>query len=292
MQIGGHVSTRGGIDKALDFGLAIGAEVIQTHPSPPQQWRSLQLDEGAVENYRSRVDATGLRRHFFHAVYLVNLATRDETLLKRSIGSLASYLRLAGRLGVDGVIFHPGSHKGAGFEPMLPQMGSAIRQVLERAGDAGARLILENSAGQGGCVGCSFDEVAAILDAAGEERVGVCLDTAHAYANGYDLSTGAGIDEALRQFDERIGLDRLVAVHANDSRVALGANVDRHANIGDGHIGRDAFAAMLTDSRLGDLPWILEVPGAGQGPDLKQVNLLRELAGLAPAVARVLPAPA
>ncbi|TMC47575.1 MAG: deoxyribonuclease IV [Chloroflexi bacterium] len=285
MEIGGHVPTKGGLDKALDFGLAIGAEVIQTHPSPPQQWRSLVLDDAAVDNFRARVEATGLRRHFFHAVYLVNLATRDETLLKRSIGSLASYLRLAGRLGVDGVIFHPGSHKGAGFEPMLPQMGSAILQVLERAGDTTAQLIVENSAGQGGCVGCSFDEVGAILDAAGEERVGVCLDTAHAYANGYELSTAEGIDGALRTFDEQIGLDRLVAVHANDSRVALGANVDRHANIGDGHIGREAFGRMLTDSRLRDLPWILEVPGAGQGPDLEQVNLLRELAGLEPAVA-------
>ena len=286
MLIGGHVSTRGGIDKALDHGLAIGAEVVQTHPSPPQQWQTLHLDDAAVENYRVRVEATGLRRHIFHAAYLVNLASRDQTLLKRSTGSLASYLRLAGRLGVDGVVFHPGSHKGAGFEPMLPQMGAAIREVLERAGDGGSRLIVENSAGQGGCVGCSFDEVAAILDVAGDPRVGVCLDTAHAYANGYDLSTATGVDHALRSFDELIGLHRLVAVHANDSRVELGANVDRHANIGDGHIGREAFATMLADPRLGDAPWILEVPGAGQGPDLVQVNLLRELAGRPPAVAR------
>lgn len=228
-----------------------------------------------------------MRRHLFHAAYLVNLASRDSTLLKRSVGSLASYLRLAGRLGVDGVVFHPGSHKGAGFEPMLAQMGAAIREVRERAGEGAAQLVLENSAGQGGCVGCSFAEVGAILDVAGDPGVGVCLDTAHAYANGYDLSTADGVDAALREFDELIGLHRLVAVHANDSRVELGANVDRHANIGDGHIGRDAFAVMLADPRLREVPWILEVPGAGQGPDLEQVNLLRELAGLEPAVPRV-----
>jgi len=283
MRIGGHVPTKGGIDKAIDHGLAIGAEVIQTHPSPPQQWRSLVLDDAAVEAYRSKAEAAGLTEHFFHAVYLVNLATRDEVLLKRSVGSLASYMKLAGRLGATGVIFHPGSHKGAGFEPMLPQIASALREVLDRAADSPATLVVENSAGQGGCVGCTFDEVGAIVDAVGSDRVAVCLDTAHAYANGYDITTATGIDDALRRFDGAIGLRRLVAVHANDSRAPLGANVDRHANIGDGYIGSDAFGVMLNDPRLQDVPWILEVPGAGHGPDLEQVNLLRTLAGRDPA---------
>jgi deoxyribonuclease IV len=287
VQIGGHVPTRGGIDKAIDCGLAIGAEVIQTHPTPPQQWRTLVLDDAAVAAYREKAEAAGLTLHFFHAAYLVNLATKDGVLLKRSVGSLASYMNLAGRLGVAGVIFHPGSHLGAGFEPMLPQIAGALREVLARS-DSPAKLIVENSAGAGGCVGCSFDEVGAIVDAAGEdERIAVCLDTAHSFASGYDIRTAEGIDETLRHFDEVVGLGRLVAVHANDSRAPLAANVDRHANIGDGHIGAHAFGRLLQDPRLSQVPWILEVPGAGQGPDIEQVNRLRSLAGLQPAVSRV-----
>jgi len=280
--LGGHVSTKGGIDKAVDFALAIGAEVIQTHPSPPQQWQPLRIDDSVVDGYRAKAAAAGLRGHWFHAVYLINLATRDSTLLKRSTGSLVSYMNLAARLGADGVVLHPGSHKGLGFEPMLPQVAGALREVLDRT-DSPARLIVENSAGQGGCVGCTFEEVGRIVDAVDSDRVGVCLDTCHSFANGYDLRTADGVDAALRAFDDAVGFSQLVLVHANDSKIELGANRDRHANIGDGFIGREGFAYMLAHPRLHDLPWILEVPGEGNGPDLIQVNLLRELAGLAPA---------
>jgi deoxyribonuclease-4 len=280
VEIGGHVSTKGGLERAIDEGLRIGADVIQTHPTPPQQWRSLVLDDATVARIRERAEATGLRRHFFHAVYLVNLATQDEVLLKRSIGSLVAYMELAGRLGVEGVIFHPGSHKGVGFEPMLPQIARSMREVLART-DSPAKLIVENSAGAGGTVGCSFEEVAAIVDAVGDdERVAVCLDTAHSYASGYDITTPHGIADALQRFDELVGLHRLAVVHANDSRVPLGGNADRHANIGEGHMGAEAFARLLADPRLRRVPWILEVPGSGQGPDLEQVNRLRTLAGL------------
>ena len=282
MFIGGHVSTRGGIDKAVDNAVAIGAEVIQTHPTPPQTWRRLTVDDSVVASYKAKAAATGLRQHWFHAVYLLNLATTSETLLKQSIGSLVFYMDLADRIGADGVVFHPGSHKGAGFEPMLPQIAGAMQQVLQRT-DSRAKLVVENSAGQGGTVGCTFDEVARIVDAVQSDRVAVCLDTAHAFANGYDLHTAEGIDAALTRFDETIGLDRLVAVHANDSRAELQSNVDRHANIGDGFIGSEAFGILLHDPRLEDLPWILEVPGeAKQGPDLINVNRLRVLAGLQP----------
>ena len=288
MLIGGHVSTKGGIDKAVDRAVAIGAEVIQTHPSPPQQWQPLRIDDATVDLYRSKWAASGVRRHFFHAVYLVNLAGDDEVMLKKSISSLVGYLDLAERVGVDGVVFHPGSHKGAGFGKRLPQMARAIRQVLGKT-DSPARFILENSAGSGGCVGCSFDEVGAILDAAGDDpRLGVCLDTAHSFASGYELRTDSAIAETLDAFGSKVGFERLVCIHANDSRAALASNVDRHANIGHGEIGLEPFRALLSDARLRDLPWILEVPGEGEGPDLKQVNTLRKLAGVEPATARTL----
>jgi deoxyribonuclease-4 len=290
MLIGGHVSTRGGIDKAPANAVAIGAEVIQTHPSPPQQWQPLRIDDSTIELYRSKAAEAGLKRHFFHAVYLVNLATRDETMLKKSITSLAGYMDLCGRVGADGVVFHPGSHKGAGFEPMLPQMAAAVREVLARS-QAPARFIVENSAGSGGCVGCSFDEVAAIVDAAGDDpRLGVCLDTAHSFASGYELRTSDAIAQTLRAFDDTVGFERLVCVHANDSRAALGSNVDRHANIGTGEIGLEPFRTLLADPRLRAVPWLLETPGAGEGPDLQQVNTLRKLAGEKPATARSLAA--
>jgi deoxyribonuclease-4 len=282
MLIGGHVSTRGGIDKAVDKAVAIGAEVIQTHPSPPQTWRRLTVDDAMVATFREKARAANLRGHFFHAVYIINLATTSSTLLKQSVGSLVFYMELAERIGADGVIFHPGSHKGAGFEPMLPQMARALGEVLARA-DSNAKLVIENSAGQGGCVGCTFDEVGRIVEAAGSDRVHVCLDTAHAFANGYELRTPDGIDAALHRFDETIGLSRLAAIHANDSRAEFQSNVDRHANIGDGFIGEEAFGLMLNDPRLRDVPWILEVPGLEKrGPDLWNVNKLRTLAGLEP----------
>ena len=286
MLIGGHVSTRGGIDKAVDVALRIGAEVIQTHPSQPQTWRPLTIDEATAERLREKAEAARLGGHWFHAVYLINLATADEVLLKRSIGSLVHYMDLAARLGADGVVFHPGSHRGAGFEPMLPTIGAALREVLGRT-ESPARLLVENSAGQGGCVGCRFEEVGAILDVAGDDpRLGVCLDTCHSFANGYDIRTPAGVRSTVDDFQSAVGIDRLVLVHANDSREELGANRDRHANIGEGLIGAAGFGMLLEDPRLRGVPWVLEVPGEGQGPDLANVNRLRELAGLAPAVAR------
>ena len=285
MLIGGHVSTRGGIDRAVDQAELIGAEVIQTHPSPPQQWQPLRIEQGMVDSYSARAEAAGLRGHWFHAVYLVNLATQDATLLRRSIGSLVHYMDLAQRLGVDGVVFHPGSHKGAGFEAMLPQIGAAIREVLGRSASP-ARLVVENSAGAGDCVGRTFDEVGAICDVAGDdERIGVCLDTCHSFASGYDLRSAEGVEAAIGAFAEQVGVDRLCCVHANDSRTGLGSNRDRHANIGEGEMGAESFRRLTADPRLRAVPWILEVPGSGQGPDLAQVNRLRELAGLAPAAA-------
>jgi deoxyribonuclease-4 len=284
--IGGHVTTRGGIDKAVDRALSIGAEVIQTHPSQPQTWRPLTIDDATAARLREKAEAARLGGHWFHAVYLVNLATADEVLLKRSIGSLVHYMDLAARLGADGVVFHPGSHKGAGFEPMLPTIGAAVREVLGRT-ESRARLLVENSAGQGGCVGCRFEEVGAILDVAGDDpRLGVCLDTCHAFANGYDLRTADGVRSTLDDFEAAVGFANLVLVHANDSREELGANRDRHANIGEGLIGSAGFGMLLDDPRMRLVPWVLEVPGEGDGPDLENVNRLRALAGLKPAVAR------
>ena len=281
MLIGAHVSTRGGIHNAVDNALAIGAEVFQTHPTSAQQWRPLRLDEAVRQTYLAKYADSGLRGHYLHAVYLINLATPKEQLLRKSIGSLVHYMQLAELLDADGVVFHPGSHLGAGFDGMLEQMATAMREILDTVPRSPAKLIVENSAGSGGCVGCNFAELGRIVDAVGSDRVGVCLDTQHMFASGYDVRTREQVTSTLDRFGEDVGFHRLALVHANDSRKPLGSNVDRHANIGEGEMGLDAFRRLFDDGRLNSVPWLIEVPGEEhRGPDLDNINRLRACAGL------------
>jgi deoxyribonuclease-4 len=281
MLIGAHVAARGGIHTAVDAALAIGAQVIQTHPTPAQMWRPLHLEEADRQLYLAKYAASGLRGHYLHAVYLINLASPKEELLRSSVSSLVHYMELAASLDADGVVFHPGSHLGAGFDTVLPQVAVEIREVIERSPPGRARLLVENSAGSGRCVGRSFEEVARIVEAAASDRVGVCLDTQHAFASGYDLRDASGVARTLEEFDRLIGFEQLGLVHANDSARALGSHADRHANLGEGEIGTAGFRALLADPRVRRVPWVLEVPGPERkGPDIRQVSLLRALAGL------------
>jgi deoxyribonuclease-4 len=289
MLIGGHVSTRGGIHNAIDSALAIGADVFQTHPTSAVMWRPLRLEEQVRQRYLEKYRASGMQGHWMHAVYLVNLATPKEGLLRQSIGSLVHYMELAATLDADGVVFHPGSHVGAGFELMRPQLVSAVREIIERSPPSRAKLVVENSAGSGGCVGCTFEELGRIIEAVDSDRVAVCLDTQHAFASGYDIRDAETVSHTLAEFERWIGFEKLAVVHANDSRKPLGSNVDRHANIGEGEIGEEAFRLLLADERLRQVPWLLEVPGTeGSGPNLPQINLLRDCAGLPPVTARAL----
>ncbi|MBV9099647.1 MAG: deoxyribonuclease IV [Candidatus Dormibacteraeota bacterium] len=278
--IGGHVSTRGGIHRAVDNAVAIGAEVYQTHPTPGQTWRPLLVDEIVLQQYRDKVADAGLEgRHYLHAPYLINLASPKAALLKQSVASLVHYMELARELDAAAVVFHPGSHLGVGFDAMLPQIGAALREVVERGG-SDALLLVENSAGSGGCIGCNLEEIARMVDASGSSQVGVCFDTQHAFASGYELRTDEGIQRTLDELQRLIGFEPLALVHANDSRRGLGSMVDRHANIGEGEIGVEAFTLLLRDARMRRVPWLLEVPGDGvSGPDLQNINRLRTCAG-------------
>ena len=278
--VGAHVSTRGGVHNAISKALSIGADAFQIHPTSAQQWRMLELDTDGRATYRQLYVESGLRGQWLHAKYLVNLATPDPVLLRRSVESLVHHMVLAGDLGADGLVLHPGSHRGNGFDAAVGQIGSALREVLDRAGDAGTHLLVENSAGSGGCVGCSLEEVGRIIGAAASPRVRVCLDTQHLFASGYDVRSPETVAVTLDRFACDVGFEHLALVHANDSRRPLGSNADRHANIGEGEIGLDGFRALLADARLRAVPWILEVPGDGDGPDLANVNRLRGCAGL------------
>ena len=280
VRIGAHVSTKGGILNSFDRALEIGAEAVQIHPTPPQTWRTLEPDAKTVREFHRRLAESGLGAFFFHAVYLINLATSREDLLASSQGALAHYLDLANRLAVTGVIFHPGSHMGRGFDATLPQMAAAIKGALQQAGGE-SRLLIENSAGAGNNVGSTFAQIRQLVEAVDDPRVGLCLDTAHAFTAGYDLSSPEGLLAMREELEREIGGDLLWAIHANDSKAPLGSNRDRHENIGEGHIGREAFRRMLHDPLLSRAPFILEVPGQERrGPDLANVQCLRELAGL------------
>ena len=256
----------------------MGAQAIQVHPTPPGFWGSPKLDENRIATFKEAADRYRHPPFYFHAVYLINLAGDDPTLRQRSESTLAGYLKAADELGVNGVIFHTGSHKGAGFEARLPSITEHLQHVLERADPKSARLLIENNAGLGGCVGARFEEIAQMLSALDDPRVSVCFDTCHAFASGYDERTDGDVKKTLDELDRVVGLSRVEVIHCNDSVTGLGSNRDRHANIGTGQIGEEGFRALLHEPRLAKLPFILEVPGAGDGPDAEQVAVLKRLA--------------
>ena len=277
MKIGAHVSSSAPLHMCVDRACDIGAEALQIFASGPQSWRPGSHTDDALAKMKARAEECGIDTVFLHGVYLINLATADETLLNRSVGSLKQYLKFCGQTGARGTIFHTGSHKGAGFDAVLPQVAGAVERVLEATPEE-TWLILENSAGQGGTVGGRFEELGAIIRAVGSERVKVCLDTCHLYAAGYDIATPTGVAATMDEFDRIVGLQRLVAVHANDSKAGLGSGLDRHENIGEGQIGRDGFCAIAAHPAFRDVPFILEVPGyEGKGPDRRNVETLLEI---------------
>lgn len=283
MKIGAHVSTAGGLDKAIERAQAMGANTIQIFGSQPQSWRRRTYDPEQVEAFRRRVEEAGVAPVFLHGIYLVNLATPNPENLVRSQEALAYDLGIASQIGAAGVIFHIGSHRGAGYEQVFQQVVTAIRRVLAQS-PAAAWLILENSAGMGGSIGSRFAELGAIIREVRDERLKVCLDTQHSFAAGYDVATAQGLEAVLAEFDREIGLPLLVALHANDSKVPLGGGVDRHENIGQGYIGREGFSVILRHPALRPLAFLLEVPGfAKEGPDKENVDILRSLAGEDPA---------
>ncbi|MCL4230252.1 MAG: deoxyribonuclease IV [Dehalococcoidia bacterium] len=277
MRIGAHVSSAGGPANVFPLAAKIGAEAVQLFISAPQQWRPPSISDEQVAEFQAARQAASVPV-FFHGVYLVNLASDDSALLGRSVGSLKQYLKWGETLGTVGTIFHVGSHKGAGFETVLPQVCTKIKEVLDYpAGDQ--LLIIENNAGQGGGVGITFSEIGAIIRGAdGHPRLRVCLDTCHAYAMGYDLATREGCELAMAEFEREIGFDRLAAVHANDSKTPLGGMRDRHENIGEGHIGYAGFREIMRHPAFRDVPFLLEVPGIeGGGPDEENVNRLKTI---------------
>lgn len=281
-KVGAHVSAAVSLDLSLDRAQEIGAEATQIFISPPQQWAQTKHGEEEIKTYLEKVKSTGINPTFIHGTYLINLGTQELDHLQRSIDWLIYAMDIAVKLGVEGVIFHTGSHKGVGFERLLPQVIRAITRVLSAGGlsskEVRPQLILENAAGAGNVIGEKFSELGAILKGVGDPRLKVCLDTCHAFASGYDIKTPIGIKDVLKEFDEEIGLKNLVAIHANDSKFELGQNKDRHENIGDGFIGREGFENIINHPEFKDIPFLLEVPGfSDTGPDKENIDILKSI---------------
>ena len=277
MKIGAHVSTSGGISKAVVRGQEIGCEAIQIFGSSPQTWTFKSVPGEQIELFKQGLADAGIGPVFLHAIYLINLGTPDKEKLKKGIDSLANYMKLAADLGAAGVIFHPGSHGGRGYEAVLPQTVEAIKIVLDTAPE-GPVLAVENMAGMGQHIGAKFDELGGILDAVDSPRLKICLDTQHSFAAGYDLANPEGIQAMLDELDAGPGSANVAAVHANDSKRVCGSGVDRHDNIGEGFIGEEGFAAIMANPAFVDVPFLLEVPGfEGNGPDQQNMDILKRI---------------
>jgi deoxyribonuclease-4 len=272
---GGHVG--GSVKAAPERAEAIGADALQLFVQSPRAWRFPNHDPEVLGSFEERARAAGMEAWIVHAIYLCNFASPDEEIYGKSISTLRSTVDAACAIGADGVVFHVGSHLGSGFDAGLGRAAPAIEQVVERCSDT-TWLLIENSAGTGGTMGRSIEEIAQLIDRLGAHpRLGVCLDSCHLWASGVDVTDPAALDALLDEFERLIGLDRLRALHVNDSVTPLGSNRDRHANLKEGVIG-DGLATFLGNRRLQDLPAIVETEGQqGKGADEHEIRKLREL---------------
>jgi deoxyribonuclease-4 len=279
MLFGAHVSSSGGIWQAIDRAEALGCDAVQVFTQSPRMWRPTSHTPDAVARFRARREEAGIQSVVCHALYLVNLASTDPVIHGKSIAAMRASLEAADAIGAEGVIFHVGSHLGAGLEAGLEQVVPALRGLLELTTDD-LWLLMENSAGAGGTIGRSTDELATIHEALDHHpRLGVCLDSCHWYVSGIDVTDPAVLDDAVQDLDRRIGLDRLRCLHVNDTKAEIGSNRDRHDSIGVGLMG-DGLHTFLAHPAFQELPAILETPGPdGHGPDAAEVALLRALAG-------------
>jgi deoxyribonuclease-4 len=252
---------------------------MQIFLSAPQRWQQPKHSDEQVQEFIRLVDEAQINPNFAHANYLVNLASPDPGIRERSIDNLIGYAGWADRAGLAGIVVHVGSGRGQPVHEAETQVASALEEVLAN-GSRGA-VLLENSAGSGEYLGSRFEQIGSLLERLGRDaRLGLCLDTAHTFASGYDLRVDEGIDRAVDEVDQFIGVERLKLIHANDSKVGLNSAVDRHENIGKGLLGEEAFQRMLAHPVLSQAAWVLEVPGYDEkGPDLQNLVDLKRLAG-------------
>jgi deoxyribonuclease-4 len=275
--IGAHVSSSGGIHTAIDRAEAMGADSVQVFTQSPRTWRPTNHPQENFDQFKERRAEVGIGGVLCHALYLVNLANPKDDFYEKSVTAMRNTMDVGCAIGAEGVVFHIGSHLGAGMEAGLERVVEAMKQVLDRSSDT-TWLLMENSAGTGDTIGRSIEELAMIFERLSRHpRLGVCLDSCHLYASGYDVTDEAALDAVLDDLDREIGLDRLRALHVNDSKEPLGSNLDRHENIGQGLLGKK-LGLFLGHPKLQGLPAVLEVPGPdGHGPNADEVRKAKKL---------------
>lgn len=281
-RLGAHMSIAGGIHRAVDRARLVQGEALQLFTRPANQWAARPLDEEDCRKFQVKVEQAGLQPVLAHDSYLINIASPDPELWAKSVGALAVELERCAALAIPFLVMHPGAHVGAGEQVGISNIVRALDEILNLQVGRGVTVLLENTAGQGTVLGHRFDQLALIIEQAQKpERLGVCLDTAHAFAAGYDLSSAAGWDAALREIDDRLGWKRVRALHVNDSKKGCGSRVDRHEQIGLGLIGIEPFWRLMNDPRFHGLPGALETEKGEEGlEDEQNLGLLRRLIGL------------
>jgi deoxyribonuclease-4 len=277
MLIGAHVSPAGGPAKAIERGVEKGCDAIQIFNQNPRAWKPSVYSDQQVADFHEAMQASRVDAVLIHAVYLLNPASEEKEFRDKTLASLGASLRAGDALGAHCVVLHPGSAKAGKVAPAIKRAGKVIARALKESDSC--PLHLENTAGAGGTLGRSFQELADLLDASGgSDRLGVCLDSCHLFASGYDIRTEEGLAEVLDDFDKTVGLRRLGSLHLNDSQTPLGSNRDRHANVGDGEIGRRGCSVFVSEPRFQDLPCVLETQGPQHtGPSKDEITLTRRL---------------
>jgi deoxyribonuclease-4 len=277
MLIGGHVSPAGGLVKAFHRGVERDCDAIQIFNQSPRAWRLTTYGDEDVAEFGELLAKGPVRAIVLHAVYLINPASKDDVIRQKSLDALSHALRVGGAIGAHGGVVHPGSTVGEPLEEAIERVGDAIRHVL--AESESCPLLLENTAGAGGTIGRSFEELAQLIElGGGDERIGMCLDSCHMLASGFDVRTPDGLSAAVDRCVEIVGLDRLRCLHVNDSQAPLGSNRDRHAALGTGELGREGCAAFYSEPRFEGMPAIFEGPGFdGRGAGPEDIRVAREL---------------
>jgi deoxyribonuclease-4 len=272
MMIGAHVSPAGGLPKAVERGVERGCRAIQIFNQSPRMWRPTRYAEDDFSAFREAMNASDIDAVLIHTVYLINTATEDREMRDKSLASLVHSLRVGAGIRAQGVVLHAGSAKAGDVPAALERAGELIREALRQTEKC--PLHLENTAGAGGTLGRSFEELARLIElSGGGKRLGVCLDSCHLLASGYDIRTPDGLADVIDEFDSVVGCDRLGSLHVNDSQTPLGSNRDRHAPLGTGELGRKGCAAFLSEPRFEGLPCVFEGPGvSGKAPERADID--------------------
>lgn len=279
LAFGSHVSASGGVDKAIPRAEALDLESVQIFSKNERQWQAKPLDPAVVQNFRDEVARTGLTKLVVHDSYLINLASPKEDILAKSIPAFTDELTRCDELGIPHLVTHPGAHTGSGVDDGIAKFAESLNRILGSLPESRTITCLETTAGQGTSLGRTFEEIAAIIDLVEDKaRVGVCLDTCHIFAAGYDIRTPETYAETMTRFGEVIGFERLMVIHLNDSKNPLGSFKDRHDHIGDGLIGLEGFRNIVNDRRLDGIPGILETEKDDAGDyDRRNIATLKSL---------------